>query len=141
MVQPVGVHSAPEQESGSEQQRVAADGTTEVTQPNGAAGLAFVEPFNTQRTFLPMLLVAEDSLSRWTCLLWIRRVLIHHVFIGYGTFSLIPILLRFSSLKDVTSPSVCTSFPLMAPETQHQSCLEILAPNGQIFRREWRNPH
>lgn len=50
MVQAVGVHSVPEQESGSEQQSV--DGKAEVTQPNGAAGLDFVKPFNMRRSFL-----------------------------------------------------------------------------------------
>lgn len=67
MVQAVGVHSVPEQDSGSEQQRVAADGNTEVRQPNGAAGPDFIKPFNMQRSFLLMFLVAEDSLSHWTC--------------------------------------------------------------------------
>lgn len=67
MVQAVGVHSVPEQESGSEQQSVAADGKTEVTQPNGAAGPDYIKPFNMQRGFLLMFLVAEESLSHWTC--------------------------------------------------------------------------
>lgn len=62
MVQAVGVNSVPEQESGSEQQSVAADGKT-----NGAAGPDFIKPFNTQRSFLLMFLVAEDSLSHWSC--------------------------------------------------------------------------